>query len=430
MSTATDAISQLLLQQHAAKSRSGEDLEVFGKHAAMKWLRGEAPTLSSAVVETVKAASLSPEQVLRVVEFANTDAYLQEFKKEGRAHRVIDFPGGPADPATVLRDLNDGGGGAGRVKTAGLEDYQSAPKQASGGIEWHREAPQQSYMPLADPLRPAMDMRVKLAGSAEHLRGQLNFVERAYRTALEDMVSEVKQAALEGTSLSEIVDAFSQVNAHPELIKQAFISMTPGLLKSGAFRTPTDMVTSFEKFAAHSPVNPEHPLVGAYSTFCETLVKAAELRAQLEEYQESIGQLDQFLKEAAGAGGAHDPAPFLNAVKALGPAAERAAQAYRNTQGVIPAISETMHHMSAPVGDAVRAGLGGAFGPNSKVTRGIGAAAEMGVHHAVPIGGALATWQIGRRPEVQRAVYEVNSRFNPASQAYNERQYMLENEML
>jgi hypothetical protein len=430
MSTATDAISQLLLQQHAAKSRSGEDLEVFGKHAAMKWLRGEAPTLSSAVVETVKAASLSPAQVLRVVEFANTDAYLQEFKKEGRAHRVIDFPGGPADPATVLRDLNDGGGGAGRVKTAGLEDYQSPPKQASGGIEWHREAPQQSYMPLADPLRPAMDLRVKLAGSAEHLRGQLNFVERAYRTALEEMVSEVKQAALEGTSLSEVVDAFSQINSHPELIKQAFVSMTPGLLESGAFRTPTDMANSFEKFAAHSPVNPEHPLIGAYSTFCETLVKAAELRAELDDYQENIGQLDQFLKEAAGAGGASGPSPFLGAWEALGPAAERASHAFRNTSGIIPAASEALHEVSAPVGDLVRGGLGHVFGPDSKVTRGVGGAVQMGVHHAVPIGGALGTWQAMRRPEVQRAMYEVNSRFNPASQAYNERQYMLENGMV
>src|SRR5208282_6747332 len=106
-----DLHTQGLLQQAHAHRVSGEHLEVLGKQASSRWSSGESKTLSDAVVETVKTAGLSPEQVKRVCEFANTEAYLTEFKKEGSAHKFIDFGSGPADPSTVIKDLNDGGGG-------------------------------------------------------------------------------------------------------------------------------------------------------------------------------------------------------------------------------------------------------------------------------------------------------------------------------
>lgn len=122
-----DLPSGILLQQAHSRPISGEELEVLGKQAACKYVEGCAPTLSAAVVETVKSAGLSPEQVRRVVEFANTDAYLQDFKKEGAQHRFISFDGGPADPSEVLKDLNDGGGGT-VFDHGGLEHYLMSPE--------------------------------------------------------------------------------------------------------------------------------------------------------------------------------------------------------------------------------------------------------------------------------------------------------------
>ena len=129
-----DLPSVMLLQQSHAVPRSGEELEVLGKCAAQKYVEGACGNLSDAVVETVKHAGLSPEQVKRVVEFANTDAYLTEHRKEGEA-KYVTFEGGPADPAEVLRDLNDGGGGT--VFDRGLADYSLPPlsKVASSGLE-------------------------------------------------------------------------------------------------------------------------------------------------------------------------------------------------------------------------------------------------------------------------------------------------------
>lgn len=127
-----DMPSVTLLQQSHAIPKTGEELEVLGKHAAKQYAGGACETLNEAVVETVKHAGLSPEQVRRVIEFANVNAYLTEFGKEGSAHKYIEFHGGPADPAEVLRDLNDGGGGT--IFDRGLADYSiqpEAPKTAS-----------------------------------------------------------------------------------------------------------------------------------------------------------------------------------------------------------------------------------------------------------------------------------------------------------
>ncbi len=122
----------MLLQQSHATPRSGEDLEVFGKYAAQKYINGDSGTLSDAVVETVKQAGLSPEQVRRVIEFANTDAYLTEHRKEGSDSKYVEFTGGPADPGEVLRDLNDGGGGT--VFDRGLADYSLPPIQKTSSV--------------------------------------------------------------------------------------------------------------------------------------------------------------------------------------------------------------------------------------------------------------------------------------------------------
>ncbi len=105
----------------------------MGKSAAERWSVGAYPSLHEAVVGTVKCARLSPEQVRRVVEFANTTAYLTEFRKEGMGHKYIDFgEGGPANPSTVLQDLNDGGGGTvfdtGKTASLNVSAYATAPK--------------------------------------------------------------------------------------------------------------------------------------------------------------------------------------------------------------------------------------------------------------------------------------------------------------
>jgi hypothetical protein len=155
-----DLTSLMLLQQSHAIPKSGEELETLGKYAAKKYVEGSCASLNDAVVETVKHAGLSPEQVKRVVEFANTDAYLTEYRKEASS-KYVTFLEGPADPAEVLRDLNDGGGGT--VFDRGLADYSVPPgvKTASAVESFEKQAAIVGFGPSMSDIASDMSRTTK-----------------------------------------------------------------------------------------------------------------------------------------------------------------------------------------------------------------------------------------------------------------------------
>lgn len=319
-----DLPTSMLAQQAAFRPRTGEELEAFGKQAASRYQAG-AGTLTSSVVETVKKAGLSPEQVRRVVEFANHSAYLTEFNKEGAAHKVVNFQGGPADPAAVLQDLNDGGGGT--VFDNGAGDYNMPPpdmgKAAAANFSHLRgmakfasyvdEGDAQlaagfgaegasSELPFAEPLTPALDAHSKLAGAYEGYLAALADEEVRFFDVCDGLVHNVKQAALEGTPLSHIVAAWGQLEGGEGFIKNAFQVLTPELVGRGVFGSREAMAESLSvKTAGVGLVNPRHPLVGCYVDFCQSLTKMASLRALAEECQNGVETLQSFLQETTKA---------------------------------------------------------------------------------------------------------------------------------
>jgi hypothetical protein len=280
----------------------------MGKKAAADWQRAVYPTLTEAVTATVKEAQLSPEQVKRVVEFANTNAFLSEFKKEGAAHRVIEFAGGPADYSEILKDLNDGGGGS--VFDRGTGDYNAPPSHH--GHAKHASADDDALMremfgvkessaeePFAEPLGPIVDLRDKLAGAANHLLSEISGLEIAYAELGDAVYHQVKQAALEGVPLGQVLQAWETVAPTEEYIKVAFTLMTPRLLREGVFASSDLMLSSFDKVASDgSLVNAEHPLVVSFGDFCGVLEKLAELRGLRDEAVENHKGLTGILKNA------------------------------------------------------------------------------------------------------------------------------------
>lgn len=300
---------QGLMQQHNAHAHSGEYLEVLGKKAAARWGAGEHKTLTEAVTETVKQAQLSPEQVKRVIEFANTSAYLEQFGKEGSTHRVVDFPGGPADPSEILKDLNDGGGGT--VFDRGTGDYDAPPsahKISSAKAEEElfqmlaksasAEGPAQ--LPFENPHGEVIELKDKLAGAADHLQSQISGLEVMYADLGDRVYHQVKQAALSGISLGEVVQAWQTVAPSEDHIKVAFTLITPRLLREGVFHGVEQMTASVDKTAGARAVNPEHPLVVEFGEFCEALSKLAELRGARTEIRAHLANLQNYIKTAAG----------------------------------------------------------------------------------------------------------------------------------
>lgn len=293
-----------LLQQSHHKAVSGEHLEVLGKQAAAKWASGEKETLREAVVDEVKTASLSPEQVKRVCEFANTSAFLQEFKKEG-SHRLIDFGApGPANPAEVLQDLN-----AGTVHQRTSTDYDNPPtKTASAGDHVERALEQElnrqdAPLHIHNPFTEVMELKDKLASAVGELASEIDRLEIQYADDADQLYRQVKEAAMDGNSLGEVLSAWATVSPSADFAKVAFQLLTPRLLREGVFRSPDEMIGSMAKTAASiAIVNPEHPLVRRFEEYCETLSKLAQARSVREEMKAPLGQLMTFFK-LAGAGG-------------------------------------------------------------------------------------------------------------------------------
>ena len=305
-----DGPTQVLLQQMRAHPHSGEHLEVLGKKAAADWTAGQHKTLTAAVTATVKEAQLSPEQVRRVVEFANTDAYLAAFRKEGSTHRVVDFPGGPADTADILRDLNDGVGGS--VFDRGTGDYDSPPAGAKTASAGEEEALADLFdvkvggeLPFADPHAEAYALKDKIAGVCSHMQSEIGGLEVMYADLADRTYYQTKQAALEGVTLGEVLQAWQTVAPSDDHIKVAFTLFTPRLLRDGVFYGIEQMTASVDKTAGARMVNPEHPLVVEFGEFCTVLSKLAELRAARAELRGHELHLHNYLKSASLAGDAY-----------------------------------------------------------------------------------------------------------------------------
>lgn len=294
-------IPQSLLQQMDAKKISGEHLELLGKKAAALWSSGEATTLAKAIVETVKTAGLAPEQVKRVLEFANTEAYLTEFRKGAAAHRVIDFgPSGPAALNEVLQDLNDGGGGSRHDDGEG-HHYRLEPqeKRASAtdcdAVLGQAFAVRTPDYAESNPLGESVILREKLADQASHLRSQLDGLEVVVGDLSERIYQGVKQAALHGMHLGEIVKAWSTVAPNVSFVKSAFALFTPRFLREQVFSSPVNLFASIEKTGSAQCVNPDHPIVKDFEEYCEALQKSAELESQRRELQSGVKELTSFL---------------------------------------------------------------------------------------------------------------------------------------
>jgi len=299
-----DLPAQWSLQQSHSRSVSGEELEAMGKKAAADVANGVAPNLSDSVVSIVKHAGLSPEQVRRVVEFTNTAAYLSDFKKEG-SHKIIEFRGGPADTSQIIKDLNDGGGGT--VFDVGHSDYASAPREKRASAHrdeefWGMFAPEKPVvMDQAEPFRAAYDFREKLAGMYDHWTSEMSGLETIYQEIGEELAGAVKQAAMEGVPLGDIVYAWSTVTDEPIFVKAAFEKISSKLVEQGVFPSFDALGASIEKVGNQRVVNQDHPLMYLFAGHSVALEKLAEIRSSRDEAGACLADMDEFLHDTGDA---------------------------------------------------------------------------------------------------------------------------------
>lgn len=302
----------LQVQQQNARPMSGEELETMGKRAACVWGEGRFDDLTEAVTCVIKEAGLSPEQVKRVAEFANVNAFLSEFRKEGTVSKYVDFGEDKlADISRILHDLNDGGD-SGEVVDFQIRAYDEQPmevKQASAcddhWVEFFGDPSQSEDYPMAEPHVEYWAAREKLAGLRDHLTTQLSGLETAYGDVSRTLYGQTKRACVDGVPLGDVIRAWSSVHPDPDLIKCAFELISPGLVKDEVFKRFDGVGESITKTSSARVVNPQHPLVTSYQDWAEVLDKLAEARQEREEVAERLAFLEyQFEKNAGGVVGA------------------------------------------------------------------------------------------------------------------------------
>lgn len=297
-----------LIQQQTARPIDPEQLESFGKQAASMYTR-RGTKLNDAVVETVKEARLSPEQVKRVCEFANTSAYLDAFEKAGEV-RNITFDGGPADPGVVLRDLNDGSSPA--VNHIPSGDY-SIPaghyKLASGGDQMLAEmfgsslektaAPREHHT-HQEPVEEVYALHTKVAGAREHLQSRLDTSAVVLHQAEEDLCKVAKTAVLEeSTTLGDLANVWAHYSPSSELLKRAMVAVGNHLKERGM--SQEDLGASLHKTAQAGRIpNPEHPAVTSFLVFTKLATEHSKLEEAVRVLDEQSATVGERLRRMLG----------------------------------------------------------------------------------------------------------------------------------
>lgn len=404
-------------QQRLARAINPSELEVMGKEAATRFTNKKAASLNEAVISVVKTAHLSPEQVRRVAEFANHSAFSTEFRKMA-SPKVVNFSGGPADPNVILQELNSGGGGS--VTDDGSGDYDSPPKTASTVLDadaltkmmFGKTASEVTTTAGEMPLRPLFELKEKLAQAQQTLSNSYTSHRIALDDARERLYANVKIASLENVPLGDVVAAWSVFVKEPEVVKLAFASIAPRLLKDLVFRSDDQLKSSMEKTAAikGSVVNTEHPVVKDFISFQDSLYKVAATKAAMDDVDDTLSRTVAVLHKLAFIDSI--PMPRVEAfTKAMGGAVPKLEQVTASKQGLLPkgwaAAKHIGSHVGAHVGDIVEHGSEHLLGKGA-VPKFLGDAAHFGVKISPAVAAILAgnylydqASAIGKAPLVQ-----------------------------
>lgn len=402
----------------------------MGKHAAGLWARGQTDSLSTAVAETCKEASLTAEQVLRVIENTNSAAFRAEFSKEGAAHGVVDFgSSGPASASEVFGILGKPPPQQPQVKQASL-DYGRPPvrthvsvKTAAADDLLARLFPVKHEEPPPDTsMHEFNHMRYKLAGMRDQASGQISMLEGIYRQALYDLAGEIKKVASDGITMAQVVNAWSFLDRTGDHIKTACEQLEPLLVANHTFRSTEAMIDSLinKTASAPGPVNPNHPVMAVFSASMQALDKLAEMYALRDTYTGALDDLDTAWKNHVKTGGVNLK-PLGNALSGGAKALEQVPEVFSKAPaGLRPSINAAAGHLAPHAGNIAREGVTSLVG-KGHMANFAGEGASFVTKHALPLALAGAGYAAAQTPEGNRAYHWAQGHLNPLSQDWENR---------
>lgn len=296
------AISQGLIEQARAKNIDSGHLQMLGKQAASLYSANKIP-LSDAVVRAIGEEDLGPEHTRRVCEFANQAAFQNEWEKGGSV-RNVEFEGGPADPAAVLRELNDG---ARQPAVRVVSDYDRAPPKLASTNRIENEIfagyTDQKILPNEVPssLPKLLNLRDTINGAQDFIMSKISSMEIEKDALERNLAESASNEMLKGTPLCKIATAWTHFNNDLQVLQGAI-----GIVRACAQQRGISE-KSIEKIACvkDSKIpNPEHPVISDFVEFNKTAAELKKLRRAVDVLKEQLNQVNVRIKEAAsGASG-------------------------------------------------------------------------------------------------------------------------------
>lgn len=233
-------------------------------------------SLTDAVVQTVGHEKLNSEQVRRVVEFANIEAFQRKYASTSGHLRHVHIDGGPADPVEVLQALHNEA--RPREVTIDALEYSMPPDfSKSASVSYVT-----TERTRAGVLHDISSLRSKLSAGHDELVQGAEAAKERMEMAAEKLAEAVHTASVQGAAPAEIYEAWGRVD--PDVAKVAFRRFSP-------FMRPSNVKV------ASRQINPGAAVVTAFSELVKEAKTYQAHQLALRELEENLATVTAWLEE-------------------------------------------------------------------------------------------------------------------------------------
>jgi len=291
-------------------SLTPERLELMGKEAATLLVEKGVPLNESISKLAGAEADINAEQVKRVVEFANTAAYLAMHDKNKMAGEESSYPQFElADTNRILGDLSDGSRPT-QITQTDLS-YGRAPEKRKISSPKLEAALEELFLgPAGTEKRASLDFtpetvtdhimttKQNLVSMRSHLESSGEQLDLLRKEADAEYYDAVKRHLLDGGSFVDVVRGAAEVFDDYDLMKEAMVPYVARLFKEKVAQPEAlfHQLQSLEK-VAHREVHKDHPFVaglGAIVALDEEITKVA---SALGEVDASLARVKTAIRE-------------------------------------------------------------------------------------------------------------------------------------
>lgn len=268
------------------------ELQELGKKASSLHLNSGIP-LSDAVVKVARwHGNLNHDHVRRVIEFTNNETFQTMFKQAEGSHRVVCFPGGPADPSQVLKELSMDHG-----VMAGPSGDRYLPGMDSMGDIFHQEKAAAAQQSTGLMEKRAQTRWFELQRMNDHFVDAYRGASSAYEDAQADLCKEARAIVNDGGSVTDVARALGRVQHLDGMAKLALRHIAQDW---EARRMDLDQQPVLSK-QAHL-VRTRHPLVQSFFAFEKAALERFKIAAALEYVGGELKTVSQQLRSEANDG--------------------------------------------------------------------------------------------------------------------------------